>query len=442
MDQTYMKRQPVLRLLLSMSLPMMLSMLVNSLYNIVDSYFVAKISEDAMTALSLVYPMQNLIGAVAIGFGVGINAVISIYMGMQDHKRADQAATTGTVLAVFHGIFFTIFGIGLMPAFLRLFHASESTFLLGIRYTRIVFLFTVIQMLTLVFEKIFQAVGAMKTAMISMLIGCISNMILDPIMIFGIGPFPAMGIEGAALATGLGQAVTLAIYLLIYLRRPLNVRLRREYLVPQKEMVVRLYSVGIPASLSTALPSLQVTVLNSILAAYSESYVLVLGIYYKLQTFLYLPASGLIQGMRPLIGYNYGAKEMKRVSSIFRISLMICVGIMAVGTVLCLTVPGSLMGMFTSNPETIRLGEEALRVISAGFLCSAVSVTAAGALEGIGKGAPSLIISCSRYAVLMLPAAFVMSRIFGAVGVWWSFGLTEAVTAVISGIVYYRAVKH
>ena len=440
MNDTFMKEKPVLPLILSMSLPMVLSMLVNSLYNIVDSFFVAQISEEAMTALSLVYPVQNFINAAGIGFGVGINAVIAFYLGAGDHEKTDQAATQGLVLAVIHGVVMTVCCIAIMPVFLRMFTSSEAVIELGVRYSIVAFAFTLIVTVSMAFEKLFQAVGNMKTTMISLMCGCITNIVLDPVLIFGYGPFPEMGIEGAALATGIGQALTLAIYLVVYLLRPIRVHIRRQYILPSKKMVIKLYSIGIPATLNLALPSLLISALNAILAAYSEVYILVLGIYYKLQTFIYLPANGIVQGMRPLIGYNYGAGENKRVSQIYKIVLCMSGIIMVLGTAICLLIPGQLIGLFTHTEATIQAGETALRIIGAGFIVSAVSVTSSGALEGLGKGTPSLLISLCRYVVVIIPAAFLLSRFLGAVGVWNAFWITEVITAIISIYVYRKVI--
>lgn len=440
MNDTFMKEKPALPLILSMTLPMVLSMLVNSLYNIIDSFFVAQISEEAMTALSLVYPVQNFINAVGIGFGVGINSVIAFYLGAGDNKKADQAATQGLVLAMIHGIVMTVCCITMMPAFLGMFTSSKTVIELGARYSVIAFAFTLIIIVGITFEKLFQAVGNMKTTMISLMCGCITNIVLDPVLIFGYGPFPKMGIEGAALATGIGQALTLAIYLVVYFVRPIPVHIRRQYFLLNKKMVIKLYSIGIPATLNLALPSLLISVLNAILAAYYEVYILVLGIYYKLQTFIYLPANGIVQGMRPLIGYNYGAGENKRVSQIYKIVLCMSGIIMVLGTVICLLIPSQLIGLFTHTEATIQTGETALRIISAGFLVSAVSVTSSGALEGLGKGTPSLLISLFRYVVVIIPIAFLLSRLFGAVGVWNAFWITEAITAIISICIYYKSI--
>lgn len=436
-----MKEKPIFPLLLSMSLPMVISMAVNSLYNIVDSYFVAKISEDAMTALSLVFPIQNFINAVAIGFGVGINAMIAQYLGAGRRDKADEALTQGMVLAVIHGIVMMILCIIGIPYFLRLFTTDANVIALGVRYATIVFSFSVILSVNLTFEKMNQAIGNMKITMISLLIGCGLNIILDPMIIFGIGPFPKLGIAGAALATGFGQCVPIVIYIAAYLKRPKRVAFRREYLHLTREVTKRLYSIGVPAILNMALTSVLTTALNAILAAFSQTYVLVLGIYYKLQTFLYMPANGIIQGMRPLIGYNYGAGEHRRVEQLYRLTLLLNICIMTAGMILCLTIPGKLMGAFAENPQTIQNGVTALHIICFGFILSAVSVTACGALEGLGKGIPSLLISLSRYVVLIIPLALIFSRFFGAAGVWHAFWVTEALSAVFAVIIYRRSVK-
>ena len=441
MNEQFMKERPILPLLTSMALPMVVSMLVNSLYNIVDSFFVARISEDAMTALSLVYPIQNFVNAAAIGFGVGMNALIAFHLGAGEKDRASTAAAHGLALSAVHGLVLMVGCIAALPAFLGLFTRDPAVLDLGVRYGTIVFLFSVVIMLGLAFEKIFQAVGRMKVTMAALISGCLTNILLDPVMIFGLGPVPAMGIAGAALATGIGQVVSLAVYLVVYAAAPPPVRLGRAWLRPDLRLDVRLYAIGVPAILNLALPSLLVSVLNSLLAAFSQSYVVILGIYYKLQTFLYLPASGIVQGMRPIIGYNYGAREYGRVRKIFSTTLVMCAAIMLLGTLLCLAGAEPLIALFTDNPETVALGGQALRILCAGFLVSTVSVAASGALEGLGKGAQSLIISLMRYVAVMIPAAFLLCRLMGPTGVWHAFWVTEAVTALAAGWVYRQTMR-
>ena len=440
MNETFMKEKPVLPLLVSMALPNVISMLVNSLYNIVDSLFVARISEDAMTALSLVFPIQNFANAIAIGFGIGINAMIALYLGAGDHKKAETAATHGMALSLMHGILITILSIAIMPGFLRRFTSDAGLIASGITYSTIVFLFATINMAGLAFEKMFQAVGRMKVTMAALIFGCVCNILLDPILIFGLGPVPAMGIAGAALATGIGQAVSLVVYLYVYCTTEVAVRFSRRCLRFDAALDGKLYAIGVPAILNLALPSLLVTFLNGLLAVYSQSYVTVLGIYYKLQTFLYLPANGIVQGMRPLVGYNYGAREHGRVSRLYNLTLGLSAGIMAIGTLLCLTIAGPLMGLFTSNPETIAIGQTALHIICLGFVVSSVSTTSSGALEGLGKGVPSLVISLCRYIIFIMPIAWVLCGRMGPTGVWHAFWITEALSAVIAYAVYHKAV--
>ena len=435
-----MKEKPVLPLLVSMALPNVISMLVNSLYNIVDSLFVARISEDAMTALSLVFPIQNFANAIAIGFGIGINAMIALYLGAGDHKKAETAATHGMALSLMHGILITIVSIVIMPGFLRRFTSDAGLIASGITYSTIVFLFATINMAALAFEKMFQAVGRMKVTMAALIFGCVCNILLDPILIFGLGPVPAMGIAGAALATGIGQLLSLCVYLFVYVRTELPIRLRRSCLRPDAALDGKLYAIGVPAILNLALPSLLVTFLNGLLAGFSQSYVVVLGIYYKLQTFLYLPANGIVQGMRPLIGYNYGAKQHARVKKLYELTLIMSAAIMAAGTVICLFASRPLMQLFTSNPEpspSARL-PCASSVWALWFL--PYSTTSSGALEGLGKGAESLVISLCRYIVFIMPLAAVLCHFLGANGVWHAFWITEVLSAIVAYPVYRKAV--
>ena len=441
MEQTYMKERPVFPLLMGMALPMVVSMLVNALYNIVDSYFVSQISDAAFTALSLVYPVQNFVNAVGIGFGVGMNAVISIHLGAREQERADAAASQGMFLAGVQGVVLSVICIFIMPRFLALYTDDAEVIALGVRYSTVVFTFGVMVSLGVGFEKVYQAVGRMKVTMVSLMAGCVANIVLDPIMIFGLGPFPAMGMEGAALATGIGQTLSFVIYAIWYFVRPLGVRVSWRLFRPEARMALRLYSVGVPAVLNLALPSLLISALNGILAAFSGAYVQVLGFYYKLQTFLYLTANGIVQGMRPLVGYNYGAGEMGRVRALYRLVLALSAGIMAVGTAIFLAFPGWLSGLFTSDAATVEIGVRALRIISAGFVVSAVSVTSSGALEGLGKGAASLVISLCRYVLVIIPAAWLLARLMGPDGVWHAFWITELVTAGVSLLVYRRSLR-
>ena len=440
MDQTYMKEKPVVPLLLSMGIPVIISMIAGALYNIVDSIFVAMISEDAMTAVSLVYPIQNLAHAAGVGFGVGINAMVARRLGEGKTRMANQTASQGVFLSALHGMILTILGMAVIPYFLRMFTSDEVTISYGLTYFYNVFLFSTIDTMGMAYEKVYQSVGKMKISMAAVLIGCGVNIVLDPIFIFGLGPMPELGICGAAWATGIGQTASLLFYLILNHVKPLNVEISLREMRPSKEICGGMYSVGIAATLNMALTSLLLTALNAILAPFSQVYILVLGVYYKLQALLNQGASGVVQGMRPLIGYNYGAGEQERVKKIFRAAFMIVGIIMAAGTLLGELVPDFLMGLFTQTPSTVEIGRTALRLISPGFVMSTVSVIASGAFEGLGMGLKSLKISLMRYAVIIIPIAFVLSRIIGPTGVWHAFWLAELITAVYAGASWKRTI--
>lgn len=432
MNQEYMKTRKILPLVLSMSLPMVISMAVNALYNIVDSYFVAKISEDAMTALALVFPVQNLVNAIAIGFAIGINARVAFYLGAKEEKLADQSASIGLLLNFVHGVVLGVLCSVIMPVFLKMFTSDAKVIALACTYSVRVFAFAPVIGLGLAYEKIFQAVGRMKVSMICMMLGCVTNIVLDPVMIFGLG----LGIAGAAYATGIGQMVTLVGYLLFYFIRPMHVKVNITNMKTTGGVIKNIYTIGIPATLNLALPSIQVSALNAILAPFPGSYILVLGVYYKLQTFIYLTANGIVQGIRPLVGYNYGAGEYGRVKKITRTSMGLIALVMVMGMVISCAIPQQLMGLFTTSRSTMEIGGAALRIISFGFVVSSISVTFSGVLEGLGKGMPSLLISLARYIVVMLPVSFVLSRLLQAAGVWYGFAVTEYIVAVLSYYIY------
>lgn len=402
-----MKEKKIFPLVLSMSLPMVLSMLVNSLYNIVDSYFIARVSESAMAALSLVYPIQIIITAISVGLGIGVNAMISYFLGANDPENASTTTSWGIVLSIVHGLILTIVCTAIMPHFLAMFTKNKEVISLGITYSNIAFAFSITVTIGIALEKIFQA----------------------------------MGMAGAALATGIGQALSALAYILFYFIEPLPVKIRFRNLHFQGAIIGKIYAIGIPAALNMALPSILISALNGILSTFADAYVVALGAYYKLQTFIYLPANGIIQGIRPLVGYNYGAGEYKRVRNIFYTALALASAIMLAGLLLCWIAPEMLMQIFTSTPETIAIGTKALRIISLGFIFSCVSVICCGALEGLGAGMPSLCISLLRYLVIILPAALLFTHYQGAVGVWIAFPFTEILTACFAWIIYQQKTR-
>lgn len=300
--------------------------------------------------------------------------------------------------------------------FLKIFTNNINVIDYSLRYSNIVFLFSVVITVGVTFEKVFQSVGKMVVSMISMMSGCIVNIILDPVLIFYL------------------------YYFFVTKPMPIHFEFRKQ--LTEEKLFQRLYAVGIPATLNMALPSLLITVLNGILAAYSQIYVLTLGIYYKLQTFIYLTTNGIVQGIRPLVGYNYGAGEHKRVLNIHRTALCLAMIVMAMGMCICLFAPKSLMQLFATNEKTIAAGVTALRIISMGFIVSAVSVVSTGTLEGLGKGTLSLVISSMRYVVIIIPIAFILSKWIGATGVWHAFWITEVLTAIISYVIIKKPQNH
>ena len=431
-QNSFMRTRPVFSLLVSMSVPMMLSMLIQSLYNIVDSIYVSRLGTDALTAVSLAYPLQNAIVSVGVGIGVGISSAISISLGKGDQEGADRSATIGIALTVFHCIMFILLGIFMTKPFLSLFTGNPAVLKDACCYTYIVLCVSFGSLLQIAFEKIFQGIGQMKITMYLLSAGCIINIILDPILIFGLLGFPALGVSGAAIATVIGQIGAFLLYIAVYLRGPYAVRIHPRYLKLDKKIIGQIYSVGIPSSIMMLLPSVLISILNSILGALSEVYVAVLGVYYKLQTFIYMPANGIVQGMRPIIGYNYGAGEFGRVRTTIRYSLACTAALMLAGTLLALLIPGPILSLFDADKELMTAGTTALRIISLGFLVSTIGVIYSGTFEALGNGKNSLIISLLRQFVITIPLSILLSRPFGAAGVWIAFPIGETCACIVA----------
>ena len=388
-----MKEMPVNKLMIQMGIPMILSMALQAVYNIVDSAFVGNMktgSESALNALTLVFPVQMLMVAIGVGTGVGTNALLARTLGQGNSKKAAKVAGNSLFLGVIIYAVCLLFGLFGVGAYISSQTVDPEVLSMGISYLRICCVVSFGIIFFSLFEKLLQATGRSLYSTIGQVVGAVVNIILDPILIFGVGSFPGMGIKGAALATGIGQMATVVLYVGIYIIRPISVKISICNLDFKSGITKRLYAIGIPAILNMALPSLLISSLNAILAGFSESYVMVLGVYYKLQTFLYLTANGIVQGIRPLVGYNYGAGEYGRVHKIFNTALTFSAVIMVFGTGLCLLMPEHLIGMFTTNTQTIQIGASALRIISIGFAVSSISVTACGALEGLNMGTAPL----------------------------------------------------
>lgn len=439
--ENIMGTKKVMPLLISMSVPPMISMLIQALYNIVDSMYVARVSEDALTAVSIAFPLQNLIIAVSCGFGIGLNSCVARALGAKDEREVTSAATHGFILSGFHWLLFVLMGIFVTGPFLQGFTNSPEIYEMSCQYTRIVLCFSIGSMYHLYAEKLFQATGSMVLPMIFQGVGAILNIILDPIFIFGWFGIPAMGVQGAAIATVASQIFAAVLSMVFFLKKCTAVRICLKGFRMEKTMIGKLYTVGIPSAIMMSLPSVLVAALNSVLAAFSATAIAVFGLYIKIQTFVYMPANGVIQGMRPIMSYNYGAGNRKRMKETLKASLEAAGVIMALGTLLFMAFPQMIMKLFDANEEMTSIGVPMLRMIAAGFLISTVGCVLSGAFEALGKGVQSLVVSLLRQLLVIIPLSMVLSRVMGIYGVWITFPIAELAAAVIGCILYGNFIK-
>ncbi len=431
---------PVGKLIWQMSIPPLISMFLQYSYNLIDSAFIARLSENALTAVSLSFPITTLMNAASIWIGVGVNVLIAGYLGQKKQDEANATVTHGLLLAFGIGALLNLLALLIMKPYFRAFTNNEEIYQLSIAYMSVCSFMQIPNMVHIAIQKMIQATGNMVAPMWFQIAGVVVNFVFDPILIFGIGIFPAMGIRGAAVATVAGYLLSmiLAFALLLGKKQKVQVKIKGFHL--QKWLIGRIFTLGLPSFIMNALSSFMVTFVNFFLVAYSDTAIAFFGAYFKVQQLIVMTVNGLIQGCLPVMRFNYGAGNSERVSQIYKIVLCMSGIIMVLGTVICLLIPGQLMGLFTHTEATIQAGETALRIIGAGFIVSAVSVTSSGALEGLGKGTPSLLISLCRYVVVIIPVAFLLSRLFGAVGVWNAFWITEAITAIISLFIYRKAI--
>ena len=421
-----MEGRAVFPLLLSMSFPVIISMLIQALYNIVDSFWVARLGTDALAAVSLAFPLQNVIMAISVGLGIGLSAHVSMALGRKDSSGASRMASVGILLALIHSVLFILAGIFLTKPFLSMFTDNDVVLAMADDYASIVLCLSFGEVLQMSYEKIFQGAGRMKTTMFLMASGCLINMILDPILIFGLCGFPSLGIRGAALATVIGQVSGMLLYVIVYACSDIGLSISPVYMKVDRKTVSRIYGVAIPSSLMLSLPSFLTGILNAILIGFGEIYVAILGLYFKLQTFVFMPANGVIQGMRPIIGYNYGSGRKDRVRETIRYSLLLVAVISLVGTALSVFFPSQILSIFDADENLISAGTAALRIIGPSFILSSVAVVASGVYESLGIGRTSLMISLLRQMIFMVPLSFVLSRFLGPVGIWLSFPISEA----------------
>lgn len=433
--------KPIFPLLMSMAFPPMISMLIQAMYNIVDSMFVAWISEEALTAVSLAFPLQNFILAVAVGTGVGVNSYISRKLGEKNSQEANSAVTHGLILAGVSALVFVVLGLFLTKPFFNLFTNSPEVLKMGTEYGYIIILLSFGVFIHIAIEKILQATGKMIYPMILQAVGAVINIILDPILIFGLFGLPAMGVKGAAIATVIGQISAMGLSVIILVCQKHDVKIEIKHFKFKLRTVKEIYAVGIPSILMISLGSILVMGLNAILITFSNLAVSLFGIYFKLQTFIFMPVNGLIQGAMPIMGYNYGASNKKRLIGTLKASLIVSTVIMAFGNLLFVMFPEQLLLMFNASKEMLDLGSVTLRIISYSYIAAAVGFVFSTLFQAIGKGFYSLVISLLRQLVIILPLAYLLAKTIGLTGVWISFPIAEGISAVIAILLFIHVYK-
>ncbi|WP_273327405.1 MATE family efflux transporter [Vallitalea guaymasensis] len=421
----------VSKLMVSMSIPAILSMLVQALYNIVDSVFVSRVSDDALTAVSLAFPIQLIIIACFVGLGIGINSLISRKLGEQDHEAASNAAEHGILLCIVLYVIILLIGILFANSFFTLFTDSQNIINLGTEYIKIIMIFSFGRLLAQAGTSILQGSGNMIHPMISQLCGAVFNIILDPILIFGYLGFPALGVKGAAIATISAQILSMVYILIVLFTKQNSVKLNLRTFKYDSKILKGIMQVGLPATIMQAIGSVMVTGLNLILAGFGEASVTVLGVYYKLQSLIFMPVFGLSQGVMPIIGYNYGSKNRKRLMKALKLGIIAAVVYMTLGFLVFQIIPAQLLELFDSSDEMMKIGVPAFRIISYVFPLAAVSIMCGTAFQGMGKAYISMIVSILRQLVVLLPGAFILGKLFGLDGVWVSFVLAEIVGIVV-----------
>lgn len=428
---------PVFRLIVTMSVPAILSMMVQALYNIVDSYFVAKISEDALTAVSLVFPIQTLLIAVAVGTGVGLNSLIARRLGEGQREEADLAAAHGILLGIVNGFLFLLIGFLFSEPFLRAFTDNREIVRMGSDYMKIVCVYSFGCCVEINNEKMLQATGNMIYPMLFQLTGAICNILLDPVLIFGLVGFPAMGVAGAAIATVTAQILTMLISLTVLFTREHEIKISFRGFRLQWQTVRNIYSVGLPAIVMQATITAMVVGMNAILIAFTETAVAVFGAYFKLQSFIFMPVFGLTQGVMPVIGYNFGAKKKDRVLSAIKSGCLIALFIMCMGTAAFWAFPDRLLLIFSASAQMLQIGVPALRIISICFPSAALGIVFSAAFQAVGDGVKSLVISLLRQIGVLLPTAYLLSRI-GLTAIWYAFPIAEGVSLAASIFLFAR----
>ena len=431
---------PVRRLLLNMAWPMMLSMLIQALYNLVDSMFVAQLSSDGFVALALVYPIQTLMIAVCVGTGVGFNALLARRLGEGRPDEANRVVANGYFVYLVCWVVFLVLGVGLAPVFMGLFAPGQPQVIdYGIQYLSIVTGASVGICMQFAGERTLQATGNTVGPMVIQGIGAVINLILDPLLIFGIGPFPRMEVAGAALATVLGQVVGMVVGLCM-VRRSSIVRLSFRGFRPDSAIIRTMFRVGVPAILVQALATVMNLGMNLILPLFTASGVFILGAYFKLQSFLFMPVNGLNNALIPIVSFNYGARQRSRITGVIHFALVLSAAIMAVGTVVFLAIPGPLLRLFDADAAVLAEGISALRLIALSVGCAGVSVILCAALQALGAANSSLVVSLLRQLVLLFPLALLLGALRPSL-VWLAFLLSEGAACLTALLLYRRTAR-
>ncbi|HJA48488.1 MAG TPA: MATE family efflux transporter [Candidatus Agathobaculum intestinipullorum] len=428
------------KLIVTMSFPIMLSMLVQALYNIVDSAFVARISEDALTAVSLAFPVQLLMIAVATGAGVGVNALLSRRLGQKKQAEADAVAVNGVFLSVCFWLVFAVLGLLFGRAFIAAFTDVPAVVDMGTSYVTVVTVASCGVFLLFVAERLMQATGNTVYHMITQLIGAVLNCVLDPLLIFGLAGFPALGTTGAALATVISQITAMAIGFFINIKFNHDVHLRVRGFRPDAEILGGIIRIGLPAAVQQSLMSVLTVGLNRILMPFSQTAVSFYGVYYKLQNFLFMPVYGLNNALIPMIGYNFGAQNRRRIERITRYALYLAVGIMAAGTVLFEALPVPLLRLFDASDAMLAIGVPGIRTIALSFCFAGASVILSGCMQGLGRGGESLWVALVRQLIVVLPAAVLLAQV-SLNAVWLSFPLAETAGFVLAVLLHRRVTQ-
>lgn len=432
---------PVNKLLLSMAVPMMLSMLVQALYNIVDSIFVARVSEDALTAVSLAFPVQTLMIALGGGMCVGVNALLSRALGEKNYKRVNDSAMNGIFLSLLNFIVFLLVGIFAVKPFYYAQTDDAEIIYHGVQYLSVVCCCSIGIYMQFIFEKLLQSTGRTMLAMITQMTGAVINLIFDPILIFGYFGFPAMGAAGAAIATVAGQIVAAILAFILNQKYNPEIQLHFKGFRPSLKVIGKIYEVGLPSIIMQSIGSVMTFSMNQILIAFSSTATAVFGVYFKLQSFVFMPIFGLNNGMVPIIAYNYGAQNKKRMIKTIKLSILYAMCIMAVGTVVFQLIPDKLFMLFDASEHMLSMGVPALRIISVHFVLAGFAIVSGSVFQALGKAVYSMINSMCRQLLVLIPVAYLLSLLGNVNYVWWALPIAELMSVCMCSIFMTRVYK-